>query len=124
MFTMPDLAPEAAPALTDAARHRLADLIGHGSIPGGTGLRLRVDGGGCSGFRYAFDFVDIGDLAEDDVLFGDAGAGCPALVVDRASLPFLGGARVDYVDAPVGARFLVLNQTARSGCGCGTSFDV
>jgi iron-sulfur cluster insertion protein len=82
-------------------------------------LRIRVDGGGCQGFEYAF----IPDTVknDDDHLFEKDGA---AIIVDDISLPFLTDSEVDYVDDLIGAHFKINNPNATSSCGCGTSFSV
>ena len=45
-------------------------------------------------------------------------------VVDEASLPFLAGSEIDFVDEIIGAAFRIHNPNATSGCGCGTSFSL
>ena len=82
-------------------------------------LRVAVDGGGCSGFQYRFDFAK--DAAEDDHRFETDDV---VMLVDDASLPFLTGAEVDFVEELIGAAFQVKNPNATANCGCGTSFNV
>jgi iron-sulfur cluster insertion protein len=85
----------------------------------GAALRLSVNGGGCSGFQYAFDFTDA-PTAEDSV-FEQGGV---LVAVDAVSLPFVSGAELDYSEGLEGSRFVVNNPNAASSCGCGTSFSV
>jgi iron-sulfur cluster assembly accessory protein len=87
--------------------------------PGGAGLRVAVEGGGCSGFQYEIA-LDSGPGADDLVIERDGAR----LFVDRVSLPFLLGAEVDWVDELIGAAFKVRNPNAKSSCGCGVSFSV
>ena len=82
-------------------------------------LRVAVDGGGCSGFQYAFDLVEASD-AEDLRIERD---GAVALV-DPVSLPLLAGSEIDFVDELIGAQFRVRNPQAKSSCGCGVSFSL
>ena len=82
-------------------------------------LRLAVNGGGCSGFSYSFDFCEA--VNGDDQSFETDGV---KLVVDEVSLEFLRGAEVDYVEELIGAAFKVNNPNATAACGCGTSFNV
>lgn len=82
-------------------------------------LRLMVNGGGCSGFSYKFDFDD--SQAADDLVIETDGV---KLLIDPASQPFLEGATVDYVEELIGASFRVSNPNATASCGCGTSFSV
>jgi iron-sulfur cluster assembly accessory protein len=83
----------------------------------GKGLRIYVEGGGCSGFQYGFAFDDPRD--DDDV------AEYPGfkLLVDPFSLTYLDGADVDYVDGLDGAGFRINNPNAAGSCGCGKSFS-
>ena len=85
----------------------------------GTLLRVGVEGGGCSGFSYTFA-LDA-DVREDDQLIERDGA---KVVIDEASLPFLEGSEIDYVDELIGAAFKINNPNATAACGCGTSFSV
>lgn len=82
-------------------------------------LRVAVDGGGCSGFSYRFDFA--ASRAEDDLLVERDGAG---VVIDEVSLPFLEGSEIDYVQELIGSAFKVHNPNATANCGCGTSFSI
>lgn len=82
-------------------------------------LRLEVQGGGCSGFSYRFDLAD--QLEENDKLFEAHGV---AYVIDEASLEFLQGAEIDYLEEMIGAAFKVNNPNATAACGCGSSFSV
>ena len=81
-------------------------------------LRLAVDGGGCQGFEYRFDFSD--DMAADDKVFEKDGV---KLVIDATSLPLLAGSTVDFINELAGSAFRVINPNATSTCGCGTSFS-
>ncbi len=81
-------------------------------------LRLRVVGGGCSGFSYDLYF----DLKQDDdQAFVSHGV---SLVVDELSLQYLAGTTVDYVEGLQGAGFKFGNPNVKSTCGCGSSFSV
>lgn len=82
-------------------------------------LRVAVQGGGCSGFSYTFDFAD--DAETDDLLITRDGA---AVVIDSASQAFLTGAEIHFEDALLGAAFTVRNPNATSACGCGVSFSI
>lgn len=86
---------------------------------GRTFLRVAVNGGGCSGFSYAFDFADAAE--DDDLIVERDGA---RVLIDEASLAFLAGSEIDFVDELIGASFRINNPNAKSGCGCGTSFSV
>ena len=82
-------------------------------------LRVAVDGGGCQGFSYRFDFA--GAPEADDQTFEKDGV---KVVIDGASLELLTGSTIDFVDELAGAAFKINNPNATSSCGCGTSFSV
>ena len=84
------------------------------------GLRVFVQGGGCSGFQYGL-MIDEGDGdAEADQVFEVNGV---KLLVDPISLRYLSGAEVDFVDNNMGGGFTIKNPNAKSTCGCGSSFS-
>lgn len=83
-------------------------------------LRVRVIGGGCSGFTYDLFFDDEFNLDVDEKLDSH---GVP-MYVDMMSLTYLEGTEIDYVEGLYGAGFKFLNPTAKSTCGCGSSFSV
>ena len=101
--------------VSERAARRIGEILGKEG--GGAMLRISVEGGGCSGFQYKFD-VDH-DKAEDDLVIAREGA---VVLVDPASVPFLAGSEVDFVDDLIGASFKVNNPKAKASCGCGTSF--
>lgn len=82
-------------------------------------LRVAVDGGGCSGFSYRFEFADAAN--DDDLLIERDGAG---VVIDEMSLEFLSGSEIDYSRELIGAAFKINNPNATASCGCGTSFSI
>lgn len=81
-------------------------------------LRVYIQGGGCSGFQYGFEFDE--NRAEDDVAVATDGV---VLLVDPLSLQYLMGAEVDYTESLHGAQFVIRNPNAKSTCGCGSSFS-
>jgi iron-sulfur cluster assembly accessory protein len=106
-----------AVTISESAARRIGQILkkeGSGAM-----LRISVEGGGCSGFQYKFD-VDR-TKAEDDLVIERDSA---VVVVDPASVPFLAGSEVDFVDDLIGASFRVNNPNATASCGCGTSFSV
>lgn len=82
------------------------------------GLRVRVLGGGCSGFQYDLFFED--ETTENDQHFESHGV---QLFVDVMSYQYLEGTEIDYVEGLHGAGFKFQNPTAKSTCGCGSSFS-
>ena len=108
---------ESAVALTERAARRIGQILK--GEPAGSMLRVSVEGGGCSGFQYKFDFV--GSRAEDDLVLARDGA---TVLVDPVSAQYMAGAEIDYVDDLIGSSFKINNPVATSSCGCGTSFSV
>ena len=104
--------------LTDAAANQIAELILEENKPD-LKLRVFVQGGGCSGFSYGFDFADA--VAEDDMVIEK---GTVQLVVDSMSLQYLIGATIDYKESLLGSSFSIDNPQASTTCGCGSSFSV
>lgn len=82
-------------------------------------LRVAVNGGGCSGFSYVFDFADA--AGADDLVVERDGA---KVVIDDMSLEFLTGSEIDFVEELIGASFKINNPNATANCGCGTSFSI
>ena len=82
-------------------------------------FRLRIIGGGCSGFQYDFSFDD--QKNDDDLVFENDQTG---ILIDEMSLSFLKGSTLEYVDDLSGSFFQVVNPNASSSCGCGTSFSI
>jgi iron-sulfur cluster assembly accessory protein len=103
--------------LTDTAATKVKALL---EQEGRTDLALRiaVQPGGCSGLRYQL-FFDDRNLEGDDVL-GYEGFN---LVVDRMSVPYLGGATIDFVDTIEKQGFTIDNPNATGSCACGDSFS-
>ena len=80
-------------------------------------LRIDVQPGGCSGLRYQL-FFDEREL-DGDKIFEFGGV---SVVVDRMSLPYLGGASIDFVDTIEKQGFTIDNPAATGSCACGDSF--
>ena len=86
----------------------------------GSGLRVFVQGGGCSGFQYGL-MIDEGEGdATTDTVIESHGV---RLLVDPISARYLTGAEVDFVDNITGGGFTIKNPNATSTCGCGSSFS-
>jgi iron-sulfur cluster assembly accessory protein len=104
-------------ALSAAAAERIKAVAA--AEPPSAGLRVAVEGGGCSGFQYEINLAPSPHA--DDLVIERDGA---RLFIDPVSLPFLLGSEVDWVDELIGASFKVRNPNAKSSCGCGVSFSV
>ncbi len=104
--------------VTEAAAGKIRELL---TEEGKTesGLRVFVQGGGCSGFQYGLMIEESGGVG--DQLFESNGV---RLFVDPVSVSYLKGAEVDFVDTMTGGGFTIKNPNAKSTCGCGQSFSV
>jgi iron-sulfur cluster insertion protein len=101
-----------------AAAAKVRELIAEEGNPA-LKLRVYIQGGGCSGFQFGFVFDE--QQGEDDLaVVTDA----VTLLVDPLSLQYLMGAEVDYTESLQGAQFVIRNPTAKTTCGCGSSFTV
>ena len=103
---------------SDSAAAKVKALIEEEKNPN-LKLRVFVDGGGCSGFQYGFEFDE--NVTENDTTIENDGV---FMVVDDSSMQYLSGAEVDYLEGLEGARFVINNPNAKSTCGCGSSFSV
>jgi iron-sulfur cluster assembly accessory protein len=101
--------------ITPAAAEKVRELLKLENDPG-LGLRIFVAGGGCSGLQYG---MTLDEEQDGDTLIS---CGDFKVFVDDASVIYIGGSEVDYVDSLMGAGFTVNNPNAVSTCGCGHSF--
>jgi iron-sulfur cluster assembly accessory protein len=98
--------------ITENATNEINNCLAESNEPY---LRISVQGGGCSGFNYVFDFEK--NKGEDDLEIGK-------VLVDSMSMMYLTGATVDYVEDLMGSSFNIDNPNASTTCGCGSSFSV
>ena len=105
-------------ALSDKAAEKVKEIRGEENIEEGYALRLKVQGGGCSGFSYDLYFDQV---QETDRSFDVKGV---KLICDQMSLMYLMGTEIDYVEGLHGAGFKFNNPNVKSTCGCGSSFSV
>lgn len=103
--------------LTASAAKRINEIMG--AEPPGSSLRISVNGGGCSGFSYAFDIERT--RTDEDVAIERDGA---TVLVDTVSLEYMSGSTIDFVNDLIGQSFKIENPQATSSCGCGTSFSL
>jgi len=105
--------------VSEMAATKISELLAEEQKPS-SGLRVFVQGGGCSGFQYGLMIEENGQGAGDQV-FESNGV---KLYVDPISIRYLNGAEVDFVDTVTGGGFTIKNPNATSTCGCGQSFSV
>jgi iron-sulfur cluster assembly accessory protein len=103
--------------LTETAVIKVKEILA-AQEPKPAGLRIAVVGGGCSGFSYSMAFENTPQMLDKTYSFGDL-----KVFVDQASLLYLDGAEVDFVDSLEGSGFKFNNPNVKSTCGCGSSFN-
>jgi len=101
---------------TDAAAAKVGELIRDEGNPK-LMLRVYVQGGGCSGMQYGFEFDE--NVQDGDTEIERMGV---KLLVDPMSFQYLSGAEIDYREVLEGAQFVIRNSNATTTCGCGSSF--
>lgn len=103
--------------LTESAIKQLTSLVEQETDPK-MRVRMYVQGGGCSGFQYGFEFTN--EQESDD---WEIPAGNTSMLVDPISMQYLENTQVDYKEDLSGARFVINNPNATTTCGCGSSFS-
>jgi len=104
--------------VTQTAASKISELLAE-EQKDGSGLRVFVQGGGCSGFQYGL-MIDEGNGFGDEIYESNG----VRLYIDPISIRYLSGAEVDFVDTVTGGGFTIKNPNAVSTCGCGQSFSV
>jgi iron-sulfur cluster assembly protein len=103
--------------MTPTAIGKVKEILGM-QEPQPAGLRIAVVGGGCSGFSYSMAFENTPNML--DKTYNYEGL---KIFVDQASMLYLDGAEVDYVETLEGSGFKFNNPNVKSTCGCGSSFS-
>ena len=104
--------------LTDHAVVKVREILGQQEPPP-AGLRIAVVGGGCSGFSYQMAFDNSVNVTDKVVEYDGL-----RVFVDQASMLYLNGTEVDYVETLEGSGFKFNNPNVKTTCGCGSSFSV
>jgi len=107
------------PKAADEVRRIIAEQAA-GGVAEKLYLRLRVVGGGCSGFQHKLDLDPTVNEKLDETFEMN---GVP-VVIDKRSLLYLGGVTVDFIDDLNKRGFSISNPSAKSTCGCGSSFSM
>ena len=111
--------PEVMVVITAAAATEVMKFIDQEGVdPAKGGLRISVQPGGCSGFKYGLLIED--EAAEDDMIVDQSGW---KVFVDPFSAQYLNGVTIDYVTSMQGSGFTFKNPNSTGGCGCGSSFS-
>ena len=104
-------------SMTDKAASKVNEISEAEGLAG-QGLRLRVVGGGCSGFTYDLYFED--QPTDMDETFESQGV---KLYIDPLSYQYLESTEIDYVEGLHGSGFKFNNPNVKGTCGCGSSFS-
>ena len=103
--------------ITNKAALKLIEVLKENNKEG-SGLRVEIVPGGCSGFEYGLELDD--KTTDLDITVEDKGV---KIIISKENLQFLKGAKLDYVDSLQGAGFKISNPNVHSSCGCGQSFE-
>ena len=102
--------------VTPKAAQRIRQIVAKEGVGGG--LRLAVQGGGCSGLTYQFK-IETGERPSDHIFAFDGAK----VLIDPKSLVFLDGLTLDYTESLMQSGFVIENPNAQKTCSCGTSFS-
>jgi iron-sulfur cluster assembly accessory protein len=111
--------PEVMVTITSVATAEVKKFMQQENVdPAKGGLRVSVQPGGCSGFKYGLLIED--EPAEDDLIIDQSDW---RVFVDPFSAQYLNGVIIDYVSSMQGSGFTFKNPNSTGGCGCGSSFS-
>ena len=111
--------PEVLMTVTAVAGEEVKKFMAQEGVdPSVGGLRVSVQPGGCSGFKYGLLIEDA--AAEDDLIVDQ---GDYRVFVDPFSAQYISGVVIDYTSSMQGSGFTFKNPNATGGCGCGSSFS-
>ena len=103
--------------LTEKAVGKVKEILSS-QEPRPAGLRIAVVGGGCSGFSYSMAFENQPNMLDKTYQYDGL-----KVFIDQASMLYLDGAEVDYVENLEGSGFKFSNPNVKSTCGCGSSYS-
>ncbi|MBI1935881.1 iron-sulfur cluster assembly accessory protein [Candidatus Woesearchaeota archaeon] len=103
--------------ITSKAAEKLAEVLKENKKEG-SGLRVEIVPGGCSGFQYGLELDD--STTDLDLVLEEKGV---KIIISKENMQFLKGAKLDYVDSLQGGGFKISNPNVHSSCGCGQSFE-
>ena len=111
--------PEVLMTVTSVAGEEVKKFMQQEGVdPAVGGLRVSVQPGGCSGFKYGLLIED--QAADDDIVLEQ---GDFKVFVDPFSAQYINGVIIDYTSSMQGSGFTFKNPNATGGCGCGSSFS-
>lgn len=105
----------AALTVTEAAAKKIIEISAQEN-KSGYGLRMSIRPGGCSGFMYGLDFAEAEE--EGDIIIK---ARDVRIFIDKDSIEFIKGSRLDYFESLEGSGFKIDNPNVEKTCSCGKS---
>ena len=109
-------------SLTEGAARRIGKILDKKEHADKKYLRVKVEGGGCSGFSYQFKLVSEKDPS--DISIQNENVDGVEVLIDMVSFNYLKGSTLDFEDTLEAAQFVIKNPNAKSSCGCGNSFSL
>jgi iron-sulfur cluster insertion protein len=106
--------------LDETARDKIIDLYIDDNDTSIKGMRVFVQGGGCSGFSYGFTWESEKNDDDFEIPIDDK----IQVFVDSASMQYLQGSTIKFKSELMGSNFVIENPNATNKCGCGSSFAV
>ncbi len=103
--------------ITDKAISKIQEVLSSQNMKY---FRIKVKGGGCSGFQYVFK-SDNEINKNNDLIFDFKSL---KILIDKNSIEFIDQSELDYRDELIGSSFSINNPNAKNSCGCGTSFSI
>lgn len=104
--------------ITETAIQEIAKAMAEAGAERGSGLRVSIVGGGCSGYQYQMD-IETDARPDDEIMM----LGSVNIFIDPISAGYLKGTTIDYKKTLQGAGFTFHNPNAKRTCGCGSSFS-
>jgi len=106
--------------LDETAREKIIDLYIDDHDSSIKGMRVFVQGGGCSGFSYGFTWESEKNEDDFEIPIDDK----IQVFVDALSMQYLQGSTIKFKTELMGSNFVIENPNATNKCGCGSSFAV
>tara|TARA_R100000306_G_C4268148_1_gene88746 strand:+ start:204 stop:530 length:327 start_codon:yes stop_codon:yes gene_type:complete len=103
--------------LTDAAKEKIRSLLFKRQTPDHY-LRIGVQSGGCSGFMYNYEFIEVPDKKAKIFQFDDV-----KICIPINSYLFLNGMEIDYEENLLKSGLVFNSPKVKRSCGCGESIS-
>lgn len=110
-------------SLTERASERIEEILTKENMTGHI-LRVRVEGGGCSGFSYKFKLEEPSQQEASDIVITHPSRPHIKVVIDMMSFNYIKGSSIDFEETLEASQFIINNPNASSSCGCGHSFSL